>query len=277
MRTLPTLLAAHTQLGTTTLAYALKITRRDSAVYAFTIAVDPVVLSGVTYNASTGLDISSIENEATLAVDNLELTTLDDGTTFSRADVLGGLWKNADFTVYRYNFVTPSDGVEIIMRGTIGNVQLRASSVVAELRGLQQILQQPIGSVTSSTCRARLGDDRCTVNLTPLTFTGTITSVASSQVFTDTSKTQAADYFGEGSVTFTSGACAGHQQKIKTFSAGVFTLSLPMVSALAVGNTFTVIAGCRKRMAEDCATKFSNVLNFQGEPHLPGIDALGAV
>jgi uncharacterized phage protein (TIGR02218 family) len=53
----------------------------------------------------------------------------------------------------------------------------------------------------------------------------------------------------------------------------VFTLSLPMLSAISAGHTFSVIAGCQKRL-EDCRDKFSNVLNFQGEPHLPGIDQL---
>ncbi len=46
---------------------------------------------------------------------------------------------------------------------------------------------------------------------------------------------------------------------------------------IQVGDTFDVIAGCRKRLTEDCKVKFNNVLNFQGEPHLPGIDRLTAM
>jgi hypothetical protein len=47
-----------------------------------------------------------------------------------------------------------------------------------------------------------------------------------------------------------------------------------MPYAIQIGDTFSAVAGCQKRLAEDCGTKFSNVVNFGGEPHLPGIDAL---
>lgn len=281
MKTLPTALAAHHALDSTTLAQALRITRRDGLVLAVTSAVSPVTLSGVTYSASQGLDISSLETSAGFDVDNLELTTLDDGSVFNKADVLGGVWRDAAFQILRYNWASPTDGVDILLTGTVGEVQLRRGSIVAELRGLQQYLQQPIGHVSSITCRARLGDRACGVVLTGYTVTGTITSTTSTsttnrQVFTDSSKTQAADWFSEGLLTFTTGACATLQQKVKAFAAGKFTLSLPMPKALTVGDQFTVVAGCRKRLSEDCAGKFNNVLNFQGEPHLPGTDQVTA-
>jgi uncharacterized phage protein (TIGR02218 family) len=157
------------------------------------------------------------------------------------------------------------------MTGTVGEVRLHRGYITAELRGLQQYLQQPIGSVSSKTCRARLGDAMCTKNLSSFTFTGSVTTATSAQVFTDSTKAQAADYFAEGLLTWTSGPSNGLVVKVKSFAAGVFTLSLPMLSTVSVGHTFSVVAGCQKRLT-DCSTKFSNVLNFQGEPHLPGID-----
>ena len=499
MKTLPALLDTHIASGTTTLADLLKITRKDGAVYAFTSADDDVTIGGVTYIASQGLDISSLEVSAGLAVDNLELTTLDDGTVFTRAQVLSGVWRNAAFEISRYNWATPANGVEVRMVGTVGEVHLRRGTVVAELRGLQQYLQQPIGSVTSKTCRARLGDALCRVNLAGYTATGEVSSVISNQsfgvvaegetpgdayfgsvvlslhgngannstVFTDSSSTPntitangnaristaqskfggasmyfdgsgdyldagsssalamgtsdftiefwvrfdavsqtrrlvastlgafdaqavvirlsaanriyaycggaagvtgsipittgvwyhiamtrasglmrifvngvldgsesspnnmtngvryvggyytvgttefhngyiddlritkgvarytanftpptaafidavgtggifAADYFAEGILTFTSGPNIGLSAKVKSFTGDAFVLALPMIQAVEVGDTYTAVAGCRKRLS-DCSSKFNNAINFQGEPHLPGIDAV---
>lgn len=277
MKTLPSALATHVALGTTTLAYLLKVTRAapDSQVFAFTSADQDVTISGVLYKAAPGLDVSSIALAAGAAVDNLELNTLDDGSVFTRADVLGGLWRNASFTLQRYNWASPIDGVETIMAGQLGEIRYLRASLVVELRGLQQFLQQPLGNVSSKTCRARLGDALCTKALGPLTFAATVTSVASNQQFTATALVQADDYFGEGILTWTSGPNINLVQKVKTFGVGgVVTLSLPMFQDVAIGHTFSIVAGCRKRMAEDCITKFSNVLNFQGEPHLPGVDAV---
>lgn len=275
MKTLPAPVAAHYLLGTTTIAYLLKITRADTQVFAFTGASESVTISGQTYTSSQGLDVSAVDLASGFAVDNLELTTLHDGTLFTKADVLAGKWRNAAFVLSRYNWAAPADGMDTIMVGTVGEVVINRTSVTAELRGLQQYLQQPVGSVTSKTCRARLGDALCTKDLAGFTVTGTITSVTSQQVFTDTGMAEAADYFTEGLVTFTSGAASGLTAKVKTHAAGgVFTLSLPILLALMAGDTYTMVAGCRKRLDEDCKTKFNNVINFQGEPHLPGIDAL---
>lgn len=274
MKTLPAALATHVALGTTTLAHTLKITRLDGLVFAFTSADQDVTIAGVLYRSAPGLDVSSVEVSAGLAVDNLELTTLDDGSTFNKVDVLGGVWRNAAFVIARYNFNSPADGVETLMVGTVGEVELRRGSIVAELRGLQQYLQQTVGNVSSKTCRARLGDSLCAVNLTTYTVTGTITAVTNNQIFADSGKAQAADWFAEGVLTFTSGNCIGLQQKVKAFSSGQFTLSLPMLQNIQVGDSYSVHAGCRKRLAEDCVGKFNNVINFQGEPHLPGIDQI---
>ncbi len=273
-------LGTHMEGSATTVAYGLIITRTDAAVYGFTSHdVTQTVLS-VSLSATQGLDVTGIATSAGLEVDNLELSTRDDGTLFTRTQVLGGLWQGAAFKCFRYNWVAVSDGVEYLAAGNIGNVQLLDGRVVCELRGLQQWLQQPVGSVSSKTCRARLGDARCTKDLASFTHSGTVTSVTSRQVFKASALAQASDYFAEGEVRWLTGANAGLNAKTKTHTnstGAVFTLAFPMPANIAVGDTFTAIAGCRKRLTEDCKTKFSNVLNFVGEPHRPGVDAITAL
>lgn len=276
MKVIPIALAAHYASGSRTLAYGLKITRLDGQVFAYTSADVDVTLSGVLYSAGPGLNISQIVTSAGHAVDNLELSTLDDGTTFTALDVLSGRWTNAAFAIDRFNWAAPEDGSERLITGTLGNVTRSRGSIVAELRGLQQYLQQPIGAVTSKTCRARLGDAACGVNLTPHTYASTVTAVTNNQTFTISLTGQAVDWFTDGVLTFTSGANAGQRQKVKSYTAGAVQLSLPMLSTVAVGNAVSIVAGCRKRKVEDCAGKFANVLNFQGEAEVPGINHLTA-
>jgi hypothetical protein len=45
---------------------------------------------------------------------------------------------------------------------------------------------------------------------------------------------------------------------------------LPMVLNIQVGDTFTALRGCRKRLS-DCVAR-ANAVNFQGEPHRPTVD-----
>ena len=281
--TLPAALLAHYATGRTTLAHALRITRTDGRVYGFTSHDTSVPLSGTYYDAGQGLDISSIATAAGLAVDNLDLTTLDDGTLFTHADVLAGVWQNAAFVILRYNWATPANGVEYLLAGTVGQVRLMRGSIVCELRGLQQYLQQPIGNVTSKTCRARFadfptaaGNNLCRLSAAAWTDALTVTVVADRRTFTATKAgPRGVDWYNNGVLTWSTGANAGLRAHVKTYSAGqqfVLVSSLPY--AVQVGDTLSVVAGCRKRLAEDCRDRFNNVINFQGEPHMPGIDKL---
>ncbi|MBI4291330.1 MAG: DUF2163 domain-containing protein [Betaproteobacteria bacterium] len=281
MKTLPTALAAHVATRDTTLATALKITRSDGEVFAFTThdVDDPV--DGVTYLSNPGLDVTDIVIAADAAVGNLELTTLHDGTVFTTADILGGAWRNAAFILFRYNWASLAAGVDTLLAGTFGEVTLKQNQVVAELRDLRQYLQQSVGSASSKTCRYRLGStDKnagglCMKDLTAFTVTGTLTGVTSNQVFRDSARTENLAWFDEGQITFTGGANSGLSAKVKAYAAdGTFTLALPLYGTVAIGDTYSAVAGCRKRLDEDCVAKFDNALNFGGEPHRKGLNDL---
>jgi uncharacterized phage protein (TIGR02218 family) len=193
-----------------------------------------------------------------------------DSASITEADLYAGVWDYAEVLVFRVNYRSLADGVLYQRRGRLGQVKTGRTTFVAELRGLAQALQQVIGEVYTPSCRADLGDARCGVNLTGFTATGSVTGVTSRAVFADTARTQASDYFGGGVLTWTSGANNGRRMEVKSWVNGTktFTLALPMVSTVAIGDTYLVIAGCRKRLA-DCRDKFANVVNFRGEPYVP--------
>ena len=274
MKTVTTALANHYASGSTSIAYLLRLDRPDGQVFGFTSALDSLEIGGLLYSSAQGLDVSSLSLSSGMAVDNLEMTTLDDGSLFKQDEVFGGVWRNTGFTIARYNFSSPGDGVEIVMVGTIGEVTLSDGYVRLELRGLQAALQQTIGQVVSITCRARLGDALCRVDLTPLTFTASVSTVANRREFTSASLSQAEHFFTEGRLTFTSGSCKGFSHKVKYSNGASVQLQLPTPTDFAVGDTFTIVAGCRKRFTEDCINRFANSLNFQGEPHIPGMDGI---
>lgn len=288
MKTIPAALQVHYDSGGTSVAHAIVIERTDGQLYGFTshdlsfvLDVTPWGLgnAALLFDARQGFTASNIVSTAGLSVDNLELTTLDDGTLFQRDEVLAGVWRNAKFRIFRYRWdvaaPTVANDVETLTRGWFGEVTLNAATIKVELRGLKQLLQQSVGEVSTKTCRNRLGDARCRVDLSPWTHAGVITNVTDKRTFAASGMAQGADYFGEGLVTFTSGANAGLSQKVRTHAAGgVITLVLPMIMPVVVGDKFTALAGCRKRLLEDCRDKFGNVLNLRGEPHRPNTDDL---
>jgi uncharacterized phage protein (TIGR02218 family) len=281
VRSIPANLVTHLALGTTTLADAILIERQDGTEFGFTTHDIDDEVDGVTYVGDPGLFVKEIATTSGMEVGNLEISTLNDGSIFPLSDVLGGLWKNADFFLFRYNFDAPEDGVIPLLAGKFGQLRVRETMVVVELNDLRRYLQHPVGAASSKTCRWRFGSTTrangglCHVALGPITVTGTLTGATSNRVFRDSSRTEDADYFGNGLLTFTSGPNAGQQVMIKEYAAdGTFTLALPLWGTVASGHTYSAIPGCRKRRTEDCVSKWDNVLNFGGEPDRKGINNL---
>jgi hypothetical protein len=82
-----------------------------------------------------------------------------------------------------------------------------------------------------------------------------------------------AGWFDNGLITFTSGALDGRSFEIKTWDGTSFKmfLPLPVQPCASPADTFTVTPGCN-HLTQDCANKFSNIVNFRGEPFIPGAD-----
>ena len=276
MKTIPIALEPQYSSGSSTLCHCLRIERADGAVIAATSLDADIEVDGVTYSGVNGLDVSALVFQVGLAVNNLELTVIPDDTgDITEADLLTGLWDNARFELFEVNYLDPTDGKNVLLQGVMGEVSIARGAYTVEMRALSQFLNQPIGIVTSKTCRAILGDAACTVDLEPFTVTGTLTASASRQVVTDSARAEVDEWFAEGTFTPTSGANVGYSRRVKSYAADAFTFDLPFPYEFEAGDTYTAIAGCRKRL-EDCRDKFDNVLNMQAEPHGLGIDVITA-
>lgn len=277
MKTIPIALEPQYISGSSTLCHCLRIERADGTIIAATSLDADIEVDGLTYSAVNGLDVSALVFQAGLAVNNLELTVIPDDTgDIAEADLLTGLWDNARFELFETNYLDPTDGKNVLLQGVMGEVTINRGAYTVEMRALSQFLNQPIGIVTSKTCRAILGDAGCTVDLAPFTVTGTLTGVTSRQVVTDTARTEADDWFGNGRFTPTGGANVGYSRRVRAYSSDAFTFDLPFPYEFEAGDTYTAIAGCWNRI-EDCRDKFNNILNMQAEPHGRGIDVITSV
>jgi uncharacterized phage protein (TIGR02218 family) len=273
MKQIPTALAAHLAQEVTTLATCWSITRKDGMTLRFTEHDTDLTIDGEVYGAEHGMSPSAITSQSGLLVDNLEFEGMLASEAITEADILSGRYDHAEINVFLVNYMDVDAGVLPLKTGWLGEVTLQGGQFVAEMRGLSSRLQQTIGDVYTSTCRAKLGDTRCGVELGAYSVSGTVSAVEASHAFSDSSMAQPNGYFSYGVVTFTSGANAGLSMEVREFSSGRFGLFLPMPNGISIGDTFTAVAGCDK-VFDTCIGRFANALNFRGEPHVPGTDKL---
>lgn len=276
MKTLSANLKAHLQGETLTICTLWKITRADAQVFGFTDASRDITYSGTTYLAATGHAPSNIATSSDMSVDNLEVSAVLDSASITVADLQAGKWDFAQVEIMIVNYLSLADGHMMLRKGWIGNVQTGRTNFTAELRGMMQPLQQTIGRIYAPACDVALGSTKCGVTLGTYTVTGSVTTATSYRQFTDTVRTEATGYFDGGLITWTAGANATYKMEVKTStSSGVITLQQAMPNAIAIGDTYSLSAGCDKLLAT-CKTKFSNVVNFRGFPHVPGSDRMVA-
>jgi uncharacterized phage protein (TIGR02218 family) len=281
VKTLPSGLQDHLDSGTTTLCWCWKLVRGDGAVQGFTDHDEDVAFDGVTYQAASGFTASEVQSALGLSVDNLSVLGALSSAAMDEAALSAGLYDKAAIEIWRVNWAAPEQRV-LMRNGTLGEVKRGRLAFEAELRGVAQALNQPVGRAYGYSCDADLGDARCTIDLGDAAFhgSGAVVAVTDSRRFAASGLGAFTNgWFTGGKLTFTGGANAGRAMEVKrhalTASAVSIELWQTMSEAIAPGDAFTITAGCDKQFAT-CKAKFANQVNFRGFHYMPGNDAVVA-
>lgn len=279
MKTLPAGMQDHLDSGATTLCWCWRIARADGEVQGFTDHDRAVVFGGVSYEAASGFTASEVQSALGLAVDNLSVVGALSSGGLNEAALAAGLYDDADIEIWRVNWAAP--GQRVLMRkGNLGEVKRGPLAFEAEMRGLAQKLNQPVGRAFGHSCDADLGDARCTVDLGDAAFhaSGAVTDALDARRFRVSGLGAfAPGWFSGGKLAWTSGANEGRAMEVKrhALAGAIVTIELwqSMSETVAAGDAFTVTAGCDKQFGT-CKAKFANQANFRGFPYMPGNDAV---
>lgn len=274
MKQLDTAFLSHIQQEVTTLAWCWKITRTDGVVIAFTNFDQDLEIDGLTYQAATGFSPSAIASSNTMAVDNLELSSIF-SQQVTETELIGGKFDDARVQVFQVNYLdlpvslssTPPKYL-LSVSGLLGEISNSDSVFAAEVRSLTQFLAQKQIQLTSKQCRYEFGvDPRCGVDLTLHTFPNTVTGISTNrEIFL----ANAISNGTAGKITFNSGANAGLSQKIAFADSYKVILFEPMPFVITALDDVTIVSGCVK--TRPACMGYNNVINFGGEPDVPGVD-----
>lgn len=260
----------------TSIAICWKLTRGDGLVLGFTSHDRDLFLAGVRYASRPGMTPSAISHTAELAADNMEASGPLSADGLTAFDLEAGRWAGARVEMFACDWREPQNGRLRLMGGSLGAVTrtgLRLADsfraeLLSELVRLEEV--QPVR--LSPLCRAELGDGLCGVNLrtrrVELATSGWLGSrvqLASSLVVPNR--------YDSGRVRWISGLLAGIDRRIASATENELILEEPLPERNGDAGRIFVWEGCDKRIST-CASRFSNTPSFDGEPHVPGTDAL---
>ncbi|WP_172295814.1 DUF2163 domain-containing protein [Pseudoruegeria sp. HB172150] len=274
-------LKAHLETGVTTVCRCWSVVRGDGVSFGFTDHDEGLAFGGTTFVPDSGMTAAAIQSGTGLAVDNTEAVGVLSDASLSEADILAGRFDGAEVTAWLVNWRDVAQRV-VLFRGSIGEVKRGGGAFQAELRGLAEALNQPMGRVYQTPCAAVLGDAECGFDTGASGFFAEVAveSVEDRKRFTFTSLGTFADrWFEKGRFTVLDGSAEGLVAVVKNdrrrTSDRMVEIWESLGAEVSLGDTVRIEAGCDKRAAT-CRDKFANFVNFRGFPHIPGEDWLMA-
>lgn len=265
---------AHLASGLTTLARCWRVARKDGLVLGFTDHDCALQFEDCAFQADSGMTGFALEQGTGLGVDNTETLGALRADAISEEDISAGLYDGADVQCWLVNWAAPEQRM-VLFAGQIGEVTRSGGRFQAEVRGLSEPLNQPIGRAYQKRGNCSLGDKRCRVDVTRPEYRGaySVVSHENSMVF----ELQGSGAFDDA--WFTHGAllhkASGQNGVIKADvrvdDGRRIELWTPLPGRVTDGDEVTLIAGCDGQFST-CRFKFANHLNFQGFPDLPGDD-----
>jgi uncharacterized phage protein (TIGR02218 family) len=264
-------LSDHLRSGRTTIAYCWVVTRQDGTVLGFTDHDQSITVDGYLCSATTGVTTTRLSQSLGLSADDLEVDGVIDDDAIRAEDLRAGVYDNASVIIYLANHEDPTQ-FEIMARGQFGSVLSTDNGAFkTEFRSLTYPLGQSVGRAYQRTCDAKLGDDRCGVNINTSEFTGAFVVSKSSTRHVELQSVvpYADEWFSLGKLITDWGEEVG----VRTQTGTTVNLWHRLSRAPQIGSTITLVAGCQKDVTT-CKNKFGNFVNFQGFPLMPGNDKL---
>lgn len=285
MKSIPIALRNDLAQDATSWTLLLKVVCKDGTVLGFTLLDADVTYDDgggpLLYRADQGFMPERLQATADLGIDNTDLQGWYSLGGVTEAWIRAGGFDFADVWVYRVNFLALGHGHEIWSAGTLGESVFTRTGWKTEFRSLKQQLKQLIAQLYSLTCRAQFGSkpigtpgapftERYPCNKDLVWAAGSTTAVGADPrlTFTDTSRSEANDFYVPGVIRWLTGGNAGAQMEVYSFTADTFGLMLPMPYPMQVGDTYEVRQDCTKEFSY-CKTVHNNVLNFRGEHLTP--------
>lgn len=264
----------------TSLATCWRIHRRDGVTLGFTTHDRPLTRDGLTFRPAAAFEPTEIVSTTRLAAASLEALGGFEAEEITEAELRAGLYDGAKVAVLQLDWRDPEAPPLLLAKGRIGEIAAEEAGFRVELRGAAARLGQPLGELYQPHCRADLGDARCKVPLEPLTLATTVTGSGGGGPFEEpdpqilaVAASVADGAFDFGLLSFTGGANAGLAFEIRESRGGrLFLVERPPLP-VAAGDAVALTPGCDKTAAT-CAERYDNLLNFRGEPFLPGADAV---
>jgi uncharacterized phage protein (TIGR02218 family) len=157
--------------------------------------------------------------------------------------------------------------------GTLAVKSTAGGRISAEVLSELNLLDTPMPrDVFQAQCKNQVFDSNCGLSRAVWQVSGAVSAAglgSANRSGFGTALWQAAGWFDQGTVQFTTGANAGIKRTVKSFLGGAFSFALPWPGVVAVADAFVALPGCNRSLTTGGCAKFNNRARYRGEPFIP--------
>jgi uncharacterized phage protein (TIGR02218 family) len=249
------------------------ITRIDGTVIRFAESDIAITVDSDTYSVVPGLQVSAVKHTSNGELPSCQINAVyGSDATFDSDDIDAGLFDGAKVQIY---FVDRMDLSRkgLLFTGAISNITCDPINhqIAFEVKGPAATAGILMTRKRSPMCQTDLFSPLCGLDKTAYDVSVTVATLVDAFNFTVSGLTQDDGYFNQGVGLTSTGVPFEIANWVK--STQTLTTYLPCNRFIVSGLGLTIYPGCDKTMGAGGCPKFSNQLNFQGEPHFLGTAA----
>ena len=260
----------------TCLALCWRICRPDGVAIGLTCHDRDLVVDGQLYRARPGLTPSAVRQALEQDGDRMEVEGLLDADGLTAADLAAGRWNGAEAEFFACDWAAAEPGRLVLLKGRLGIVSHgfpdASGGFRAEIRSSLAVLDEHARARVSPTCRADLGDARCGVDMAGRRIELEAIGWDGRRILLGDLPPVPEAYAG-GRLRVVSGGLTGVDRRVVKLEEDAILMEDGLPGRETATFRLWLWEGCDKRF-ETCAARFSNAMMFDGEPHVPGTDAL---
>lgn len=254
----------------TSMALCWALERRDGAGIGLSSCDRALGRDGNLFGPAPGMVPAAVTRSLGLDSHSGEVAGALSSDALAGEDLALGRWDGASVALTAIDWTDPEGDSVAMLIGEVGAVAIDGERFSAELGGASARLDEPVCPATSPECRANFGDKQCRVDLAGRTIVAFVVSAVGGELTLDRVLD---DTFLLGRLRYLSGANCGLASVVTAVSGSTLSVRDLPRAVVAPGCRIELRQGCDKRF-ETCSARFTNSLNFRGEPHLPGTDLL---
>lgn len=252
-----------------TLAYHWVVQRPDGAGFATTSHDKVQRQSDLTLEPGAEINPGELVISDDLFGSSLTIGGGLSSTAITSDDLASGRWSGSLVRLLAGHWDQASVP-SLQAEGTLGEFKVEDDRITAEVDLLPLAAYRTICPQTSPECRASLGDRHCGVNMRTRRRRIVVDAVEDDSIIV-----APGDYadFRMGRLRWCSGLGCGIEQMIIDVDGARLRLLGGAGERIASGDRAIITEGCDGRRVT-CSERFGNILNFRGEPSLPGSDIM---